>query len=106
MACFLTECNEFIIYCYYFQLLANSQGQISIAAMNTVAEVLHKLLVVGITDTGQCEGRTGYGFMGWGLFHSQIQVSGGEQGIGGGGVLHKNPCPSQDEMMVGQSCSY
>ncbi|XP_048736860.2 serine/threonine-protein kinase mTOR-like [Ostrea edulis] len=33
------------------QLLANSQGQISIAAMNTVAEVLHKLLVVGITDT-------------------------------------------------------
>lgn len=38
-----------------FQLLANSQGQISIAAMNTVAEVLHKLLVVGITDTGEWE---------------------------------------------------
>lgn len=39
----------------FFQLLANSQGQISIAAMNTVAEVLHKLLVVGITDTGEWE---------------------------------------------------
>lgn len=38
---------------FLFQLLANSQGQISIAAMNTVAEVLHKLLVVGITDTGE-----------------------------------------------------
>lgn len=38
-----------------FQLLANSQGQISIVAMNTVAEVLHKLLVVGITDTGELE---------------------------------------------------
>ncbi|XP_060066726.1 serine/threonine-protein kinase mTOR-like [Ylistrum balloti] len=32
-------------------LLASNQGQISMAAMNTVAEVLHKLLVVGITDT-------------------------------------------------------
>lgn len=40
---------------FFFQLLANSQGQISIAAMNTVAEVLHKLLVVGITDTGEWE---------------------------------------------------
>ncbi|KAK3104575.1 hypothetical protein FSP39_005244 [Pinctada imbricata] len=32
-------------------LLSSSQGQISMAAMNTVADVLHKLLVVGITDT-------------------------------------------------------
>ncbi|XP_053376740.1 serine/threonine-protein kinase mTOR-like [Mercenaria mercenaria] len=31
-------------------LLASNQGQISMAAMNTVAEVLNKLLVVGITD--------------------------------------------------------
>ncbi|XP_071144772.1 serine/threonine-protein kinase mTOR-like isoform X1 [Mytilus edulis] len=33
------------------KLLASNQGQVSMAAMNTVAEVLHKLLVVGITDT-------------------------------------------------------
>ncbi|KAH3893902.1 hypothetical protein DPMN_018054 [Dreissena polymorpha] len=31
-------------------LLSSHQGQISMAAMNTVAEVLNKLLVVGITD--------------------------------------------------------
>ncbi|WAR26259.1 MTOR-like protein [Mya arenaria] len=31
-------------------LLASNQGQVSMAAMNTVAEVLNKLLVVGITD--------------------------------------------------------
>lgn len=48
-----TEKNAFRL--FLFQLLANSQGQISIAAMNTVAEVLHKLLVVGITDTGEWE---------------------------------------------------
>ena len=35
------------------QLLASNQGHVSMAAMNTVAEVLHKLLVVGITDTGE-----------------------------------------------------
>lgn len=35
-----------------FQLLASNQGQVSMAAMNTVAEVLNKLLVVGITDVG------------------------------------------------------
>ena len=36
-----------------FQLLATNQGHLSMAAMNTVAEVLNKLLVVGITDTGR-----------------------------------------------------
>ena len=33
-------------------MLSSNQGHISMAAMNTVAEVLNKLLVVGITDTG------------------------------------------------------
>ena len=43
----------FLLFVYYiFQLLSSNQGQISMAAMNTVAEVLNKLLVVGITDTG------------------------------------------------------
>ena len=36
----------------FFQLLSTNQGSMSMAAMNTVAEVLNKLLVVGITDTG------------------------------------------------------
>jgi hypothetical protein len=36
-----------------FQLLATSHNQISVAAITTVADVLGKLLVVGITDTGE-----------------------------------------------------
>lgn len=35
------------------QLLASNQNQISMAAITTVADVLSKLLVVGITDSGQ-----------------------------------------------------
>ena len=34
------------------QMLATSHNQISVAAITTVADVLEKLLVVGITDTG------------------------------------------------------
>lgn len=34
-------------------LLASHHGHVSMTAMNTVADVLNKLLVVGITDSGQ-----------------------------------------------------
>ena len=36
-----------------FQLLQHQGGQISMSTMNTVANVLSKLLIVGITDTGK-----------------------------------------------------
>ena len=39
--------------CFFTQLLATSQNQISVAAITTVADVLGKLLVVGITDSGE-----------------------------------------------------
>ena len=35
------------------QLLADQEGHVSMTAMNTVADVLNKLLVVGITDSGE-----------------------------------------------------
>ena len=53
-------CNHLIrhvlrghFYYFFLQLLASHHGQASMTAMNTVADVLNKLLIVGITDTGK-----------------------------------------------------
>ena len=44
--------NFFLIHTFFLQLLASQHGNVSMTTMNTVADVLSKLLVVGITDLG------------------------------------------------------
>ena len=56
LKCLVVSSNH--VHVFSPQLLANQHTQISMSAMNTVADVLNKLLLVGITDSGAVLFRT------------------------------------------------